>query len=128
MLKGRLYIVSILTALLWVASVNHCALESLFSPDKTAQSVCTSHSEGDPGSHNEGQPCAVKVVAAKPQIETSQANIAVSLLSTISFLVNSPEPRHFESLIDTSTDVRRGILDPLLSLSIASNAPPYRSI
>lgn len=127
MLKTRLHIVSVLAALLWVVSGNHCAWESLLSsPENSTQSDCQSHSKTDPNSHSEGQPCGTKLVvwssteilALKPEFVES-SNLFWALLSL---------PQHFPTITNISDRTVIPIKpDPLLSLSIASNAPPLRS-
>ena len=111
-------------ALLWVVSVNHCAFESLFSNSKVAQTDCTSHSKNGPDSHAEGQPCAVKALSAQQQTDLVPVHLYSVLVSNI-FPYKLPAQLNIFQLYDPNpTGVGWVLLNPLISLSIASNAPP----
>lgn len=103
--------------------MNHCALEGLFSSKNPVQSDCQSHPEGDPGSHPEGSPCSQSVISSFKQSTVAQALVSVDLIPQ----TNLSEPTASLQVLLSAREVEDIALADttlLISLSIASNAPP----
>lgn len=124
MLFKRSPIITPILLLLWLVAVNHCAFESLFSAKSPVQSEdCHSHPKEDPSSHPEGLPCTQQtLVSSSQQISFELSHV---VLSEILILNEQPVKLIFvnKSFIDRD-DISSVGLTHLLSLSIASNAPP----
>lgn len=120
-----------LFVLLWIAGTNHCAFESLFSADvSNAQGDCQSHPENSSDSHKEGQPCVTKLLPATgEQIQAKVISDLSNSLQNFNYIVLLSRLMLSEQYTSAAPPASRG--DPhkasyqsLVSLSIASNAPP----
>ena len=118
-----------LFVLLWIAGTNHCALEYVFGGNtSTTQGECESHPDKSSDSHQEGQPCATKSLVAggeQLQIKTKIAASEPTLVRAFYVAVLMfAEEQHFKTRQLTNDLLHDPFSQPLISLSIASNAPP----
>ena len=118
-----------LFVLLWIAGTNHCALEYVFGASaSTTQGECESHPDKSSDSHQEGHPCVAKsLVAGGEQLQT-KAKVAVSKANLVQVVYAAvlmfAEEQHSKTPQITSDLLHGPFSQPLISLSIASNAPP----
>ena len=118
-----------LFVLLWIAVTNHCALEYVFGANtSTSQGECESHPDKSSDSHQEGQPCATKLLVAGGKQLQIKAKVAVGeqtlVRAVYAAVVIFAEVRHLRAQKLTNNLLHDPFSQPLLSLSIASNAPP----
>ena len=118
-----------LFVLLWIAGTNHCALEYVFGANASStQGECESHPDKSSDSHQEGQPCATKsLVAGGEQLQIT-AKVAVDehtlVRAVYAAVLMFAEVQHLRAQQFTSDLLHDPFSQPLISLSIASNAPP----
>lgn len=126
MLKLSRYYFTLLIATLFFVATNHCAFESLFSEHSSVAAECSSHSKEDPASHSEGNPCTPTFATYQSQIELVPVALVFndSLLSHLLSVFATPSFNFTSSEFSARQENSLNKLDPLVSLSIASNAPP----
>lgn len=129
MMRSYLSFLAPLVVLLWIAGTNHCTLEDAFGASSpTSQGECEGHSDSSSDSHKEGEPCATKSLVAGGEQLQVRAKVAASEptfeRAVYGAVLKFAEEQHLITQ-QLATDL---LHDPcsqqLLSLSIASNAPP----
>lgn len=130
----RFSLINSMFVLLLVVGMNHCIFESLFCSSSSEQAAsqaadprsddCQSHPKGDPASHAEGQACVSNVVNVSFQTQLVPADILNNFRNLISTSLVSLDANQFQSIDFHQDYVKDTVLDPLVSLSISSNAPP----
>lgn len=118
-----------LFVLLWIAGTNHCALEYVFGANSsTSQGECESHPDKSSDSHQEGQPCATKSLVAGGEQLQIKAKVAVGeqtlVRAVYAAVLMFAEVRQLRAQQLTNDLLHDPFSQPLISLSIASNAPP----
>ncbi|MBP9838350.1 MAG: hypothetical protein KBC84_06515 [Proteobacteria bacterium] len=126
MFKGYFKILSLLIAIFWVLASNHCAFENqiLGSEDTQSSDECAGHQNQDPKSHAEGKPCSLEAINTQQQKLVHSPYIFVGLFQIIVPYSNETNLGNKNVLVKTQTDIHPIGSNALISLSIASNAPP----
>ena len=118
-----------LFVLLWIAGTNHCALEYVFGANASStQGDCESHPDKSSESHQEGQPCATKSLVAggeqlqiKVKVAASEPALVQAVYAAVLMFADEQHSKTHQLANDLLHDP---FSQPLISLSIASNAPP----
>ena len=118
-----------LFVLLWIAGTNHCALEYVFGANASStQGDCESHPDKSSESHQEGQPCATKSLVAggeqlqiKVTVAASEPTLVQAVYAAVLMFADEQHSKTHQLANDLLHDP---FSQPLISLSIASNAPP----
>lgn len=121
---------ALLFVLLFIVGTNHCAFEALFSRNICAQgSNCPLHDPADSGSHKEGHPCGTQQnISTSKSLINSGLEAAPIFDHTVADLLSSRNLVGPKIILSMCQDWQRNLSDPddpLVSLSIASNAPPF---
>ncbi len=114
-----------------MAGTNHCAFEYVLGDNApTTQGECESHPVSSSDSHQEGQPCAAKSIAAgggqlqiKAKVAASDPNTNLAVYVVFLQFAEVQHSKTHQLANDLLYD-HDPFSQPLLSLSIASNAPP----
>jgi hypothetical protein len=127
----------VVLAVLWLGAVHHCALEGLIRSlaEGTAHHAagsggegCSSHTAGDPASHEEGSPCIASFTLSDAAVDLAAPPLA--LFADLVRRFRLPDPsvrpdRHSSRLADSEKEIRGSPVTTLShSLSLAPNAPP----
>lgn len=118
-----------LFVLLWIAGTNHCALEYVFGANASStQGECESHTDKSSDSHQEGQPCANKSLVAggeqlqiKVKVTASEPTLVRAVYAAVLMFSEEQHSKDHQHANDLLHDP---FCQLLISLSIASNAPP----
>ena len=122
-------IVVVLIAALWLAGVNHCAVEMLLFSHSPTTAECPAHQQGSADSHTESQPCGQNSMSAYSSLLkdlSARALVFVDHFCSGHFQVFE-QAQYFTalySIIDKTDNIAHFHLGALESLSIAPNAPP----
>ena len=129
MARKYLSLLGPLFVLLWIVGTNHCALEYVFGASaSTARGECGSHPDESTDSHQEGQPCATKSLLAGGEHLQIKAKVAATeptlVQAVYAAVLMFGEEQHSKTYKLANDLLHDPFSQPLISLSIASNAPP----